>query len=54
MVVCRTRDGKTRDGNDGVELANREALHLRKSDEPDTMIITTATGLAALIRHLSR
>jgi hypothetical protein len=29
-------------------------LLLRGSDGPGTMIITTVTGLAALIRHLSR
>lgn len=28
-------------------------LLLRESDEPDTAITTTGTGLAALIRHLA-
>ncbi|WP_031482870.1 DUF397 domain-containing protein [Streptomyces bicolor] len=38
-----------------VEVAaTQETLLLRESDEPGTMITTTATGLAALIRHLSR
>ncbi|MFI1728853.1 DUF397 domain-containing protein [Streptomyces acidicola] len=36
-----------------VELAARQGtLLLRESDEPVTVIETTGTGLAALIRHL--
>ncbi|KUO16965.1 DUF397 domain-containing protein [Streptomyces dysideae] len=43
------------DAPDCVEVAARQdAVHLRESDEPGTTITTTATGLAALIRHLSR
>ncbi|MGI5376968.1 DUF397 domain-containing protein [Streptomyces sp. CA-251387] len=38
---------------DCVELASLQgSFLLRESDEPDTMITTTPTGLAALIRHL--
>ncbi|MFI7408544.1 DUF397 domain-containing protein [Streptomyces sp. NPDC049627] len=41
------------DASDCVEVAAREdAVLLRESDEPGTMITTTATGLDALIRHL--
>lgn len=41
------------DSDDCVELAVRQAtLLLRESDEPGTVIATTGTGLAALIRHL--
>lgn len=41
------------DASDCVELAARQGtLLLRESDEPGTMITATATGLAALIRHL--
>ncbi|MEU9467778.1 DUF397 domain-containing protein [Streptomyces avermitilis] len=32
--------------------AAREALLLRESEEPGAMVTTTATGLAALIRHI--
>ncbi|MFF0028239.1 DUF397 domain-containing protein [Streptomyces avermitilis] len=32
--------------------ATQEALRLRESDEPGTVVTTTATGLAALIRHI--
>ncbi|MPY63727.1 DUF397 domain-containing protein [Streptomyces spongiae] len=32
--------------------ATQGALRLRESDEPGTVIETTGTGLAALIRHL--
>ncbi|MEW2400913.1 DUF397 domain-containing protein [Streptomyces sp. NPDC046862] len=32
--------------------ATQEALRLRESDEPGTVIETTGTGLAALIRQL--
>lgn len=40
---------------DCVELASLQgSLLLRESDDPGTMITTTATGLAALIRHLHR
>jgi hypothetical protein len=43
------------DDADCVELAARQdTLLLRESDELGTMITATATGLAALIRHLSR
>ena len=41
------------DASDCIELAARQdAVLLRESDEPGTMITTTATGLAALIRHV--
>ncbi|OAH09628.1 DUF397 domain-containing protein [Streptomyces jeddahensis] len=44
------------DGGDApncIELAATQgALWLRESDEPGTVVTTTATGLAALIRHL--
>lgn len=43
------------DSDDCVEVAAGQgtgAVLLRESDEPGTMITTTATGLAALIRHL--
>ncbi|GGK97332.1 DUF397 domain-containing protein [Streptomyces flaveus] len=43
------------DSDDCVELAARQGLLLlRESDEPGTVLTTTATGLAALIRHLHR
>ncbi|MGI5196211.1 DUF397 domain-containing protein [Streptomyces sp. CA-288835] len=32
--------------------ATQGALRLRESDEPGTVITTSGTGLAALIRHL--
>jgi len=32
--------------------ATQGALRLRESDEPGTVIATSGTGLAALIRHL--
>lgn len=35
-----------------IAASQRSCLLLRESDEPGTMITTTATGLAALIRHL--
>lgn len=36
-----------------LELAaTRETRLLRESDEPGTVVETTGTGLAALIRHL--
>ncbi|WP_037887340.1 DUF397 domain-containing protein [Streptomyces viridochromogenes] len=44
------------DDADCVELAAARqgagTVLLRESDEPGTMITTTATGLAALIRHV--
>ncbi|NGO07620.1 DUF397 domain-containing protein [Streptomyces sp. HC44] len=41
------------DDADCVELAVRQGtLLLRESDEPGTVIATSGTGLAALIRHL--
>ncbi|WP_033322059.1 DUF397 domain-containing protein [Streptomyces yerevanensis] len=41
------------DDADCVELAARQGtLLLRESDEPGTVIATSGTGLAALIRHL--
>ena len=41
------------DADDCVEVAAcQDAVLLRESDEPGTMITTTATGLAALIRHV--
>jgi hypothetical protein len=41
------------DSSDCVEVAAPQgALWLRESDEPGTVMTTTATGLAALIRHL--
>ncbi|WP_320774974.1 DUF397 domain-containing protein [Streptomyces sp. CRN 30] len=43
------------DSSDCVEVAAvPEALCLRESDEPGTVVTTTTTGLAALIRHLRR
>ncbi|MFE9649346.1 DUF397 domain-containing protein [Streptomyces sp. NPDC006365] len=35
-----------------VELAAHQPLLLRENDEPGTVIATSGTGLAALIRHL--
>ncbi|MGW7049673.1 DUF397 domain-containing protein [Streptomyces avermitilis] len=32
--------------------ATQGALRLRESEEPGTVVATTATGLAALIRHI--
>lgn len=32
--------------------ATQGALRLRESDEPGTILTATATGIAALIRHL--
>ncbi|MGX5188427.1 DUF397 domain-containing protein [Streptomyces avermitilis] len=32
--------------------ATQGALRLRESEEPGTVVTTTATGLAALIRHI--
>ncbi len=32
--------------------ASQGAMRLRESDEPGTVVGTTVTGLAALIRHL--
>ncbi|MEU9365500.1 DUF397 domain-containing protein [Streptomyces avermitilis] len=41
------------DHDDCVELAARQGLVLlRESEEPGAMVTTTATGLAALIRHI--
>ncbi|MET7604786.1 DUF397 domain-containing protein [Streptomyces avermitilis] len=41
------------DHDDCIELAARQGLVLlRESDEPGTTVTTTATGLAALIRHI--
>ncbi|MEU9284866.1 DUF397 domain-containing protein [Streptomyces sp. NPDC048275] len=41
------------DDADCVELAPRQSLVLlRECDEPGTVMTTTATGLAALVRHL--
>ncbi len=42
------------DSSDCVEVAASQGiLRLRESDEPATVVVTTATGLAALIRHVS-
>ncbi|MCX4559161.1 DUF397 domain-containing protein [Streptomyces umbrinus] len=41
------------DSSDCVEVAAAQGvLRLRESDEPDTVIVATGAGLAALIRHL--
>ncbi|MEV6593571.1 DUF397 domain-containing protein [Streptomyces acidicola] len=41
------------DSDDCMELATRHHTRLlRESDKPGTVIATTGTGLAALIRHL--
>jgi len=41
------------EGPNCLELAgSQDALLLRESDEPDTVIAATGAGLAALIRHL--
>jgi len=41
------------DHDDCVELAARQGtLLLRESEAPGAIVTTTATGLAALIRHL--
>lgn len=54
--VLRWQKSSFSEGDDApncLEIAaTQEALRLRESDEPDTVITTTGTGLAALIRQL--
>lgn len=41
------------DSDDCVELcAVQGSVHLRESDDPDTVLTTTVPELAALIRHV--
>nr|WP_079103471.1 DUF397 domain-containing protein [Streptomyces aurantiacus] len=50
---CDALDCRVRDSSDCVEVAaTQEALRLRESDEPGTVVEATGAGLVALIRHL--
>ena len=43
------------DSSNCLEVAaSQGALRLRESDEPGTIVATTGTGLAALMRHLNK